>query len=388
MRLTKEELDAVKKQYGVDRLFSWSMINTYMTSSYEYYLKYIKREAEDKKDSAYAPLGGLCHDQLEKYYSNEIKYGDMLTNFEDGWDVNIDLLDLKFNRSSDEQNESIKNKYKKDIEHFFRHHQPLFTYDVQVEQFSLTMIHGHAFQGYVDAILKSKDGNYKIVDWKTSTIYQGETAKDKAGQLVIYAIGLMQKGIPIEKISIGWNFLKYVTVTYPLKNGKTKVRNIERSKICSTLTSNIRSWMKDLGYDNDDEIDYYLSKFAEKNDFRVLPEDVQDLYDVNDCYVWVDLTKEFVREWAEKISKVLEEIEDAENRYYSTYNEHVFDDTEESIEKNSYYLSNLCGYSINLHKPYRAWLRKKEEGTDIWGNSPQDKQNKEEQFDLSWLDKI
>ena len=54
------------KKEGCDRIWSWSKINTYMISPYEYYLKYILKEKEDKKDCIYATTGGIAHDILEK----------------------------------------------------------------------------------------------------------------------------------------------------------------------------------------------------------------------------------------------------------------------------------------------------------------------------------
>ncbi len=49
-------------------------------------------------------------------------------------------------------------------------------------------------------VIKDKDGNYNILDWKTSSIYKGEKALNECGQLVVYAIGLHQMGVPFEKI--------------------------------------------------------------------------------------------------------------------------------------------------------------------------------------------
>ena len=50
-RLTGEQLEALIKKEGVDRIWSWSKINCFHTSPYEYYLKYIKKAKEDRADS-------------------------------------------------------------------------------------------------------------------------------------------------------------------------------------------------------------------------------------------------------------------------------------------------------------------------------------------------
>ena len=80
-RLSYEEIENIKKKYDVDRLWSWSRMNTYMTSKFEYLLKYILKSKEDRCDSCYTTLGTICHDTLEKFYEGKIKYEDMIDNY-------------------------------------------------------------------------------------------------------------------------------------------------------------------------------------------------------------------------------------------------------------------------------------------------------------------
>ena len=84
MRLTSEQLQEVMKKYGVNELYSWSKINCFMTSPYEYLLKYILHKNEDVDNCAYAPMGGICHSIIERLYENQITYQDMVEEFEDG----------------------------------------------------------------------------------------------------------------------------------------------------------------------------------------------------------------------------------------------------------------------------------------------------------------
>ena len=72
--MTQEELEAIKKKHNVQRLWSWSRMNTYMTSKFEYLLKYILKSKEDRCDSSYVTLGTICHDTLDKFYEGEIEY--------------------------------------------------------------------------------------------------------------------------------------------------------------------------------------------------------------------------------------------------------------------------------------------------------------------------
>ena len=205
MRKTDEELKVIMQQNNVSKLWSWSKINTYHTSHYEYCLKYILKKEEDRQDCIYAPVGGMCHDIIEKFYTNQIKYKDMDEFFEDAW-LTADISGLKFDRNDTEKNRNISSKYYKNLKHFFSNHIKI-PYELVTEQFIAIKIGNNLFQGYIDAIYKDDNNEYHILDWKTSTIYKNEKALNEAGQLTIYAIGLHQMGIPYEKIHIGWNFL-------------------------------------------------------------------------------------------------------------------------------------------------------------------------------------
>lgn len=401
MRLTSEQLQEVMKRYGVDRLYSWSKVNCFMTSPYEYLLKYILHKKEDVDNCAYAPMGGICHSIIERLYENQITYQDMIEEFEDGWTTAIEIADLKFDRNDVVKNDNIKEKYKENLYHFFKTHNRIQS-NVAIEKFVTAKIDEWVLQGYVDAIYKDDDGCYNIIDWKTSTKYSGKTAEEKCGQLVVYAIGLNQQGIPMDKIKICWNFLKYVSIQYQQKNGAVKTREVERCKIGESLQSNAKMWLKASGYD----VDEYLKLLLDTNSIECLPNDVKEKYVISDCYVYVPLTDKLIDKWTTEISTTLKDIMLREEDYKETENDKVFWDTEESVKAQSYYFSTLCAYSPNLHLPYKAYLDKMEaakNGEDTFGGIgtecddmeilQKDKTNKGkhqniEEVDLSWLDNI
>ncbi len=418
MRLTKEELEQVKKDFNVDKLWSWSKVNTFITSPYEYYLKYIVHAKEDRQDCSYATLGSICHSVLEDFYSGKIKYEEMLDVFEDGWLTAIDIVDLKFDRNDETRNQSIGTKYKNNLLHFFEHHsiidhisfenendrpKEVLEYkdgQLELEQFITVNINGNIFQGYIDVLYKDYDGVYNIIDWKTSTQYKGKKAEDEAGQLVIYAIGLHQLGIPWDKIRICWNFLKYVTIKFEQANGTVKYRDVERCKIGESLQANAKMWLKKLGYA--DKVDDYLKQLLDKNDIEVLPDEVQAKYLISDCYTYVDLTESLINRWIDTVTTSIKDIELREQDYAESKNDKLFWDTEESVKAESYYFATLCSYSPSLHLPYKKYLEKLETATNATDtfsgigtliNSINSKDDKpicqtSENIDLSWLDEI
>lgn len=394
MRKTNEELNKILKQEGCSRWWSWSKINCFHTSPYEYYLKYIKKVKEDRANSIYVTTGGLAHNILEKFYTNEIPYEKMLNEFEDGWMVAVDIADLKFDRTDEEKNTKIKDKYYENLIHFFNNHTILSNKPI-IEQFIKIKIDNNLFQGYIDCAFKDNEGNIHIVDFKTSSIYKGAKAENECGQLVLYAIGLNQQGVPMDKIKICWNFLKYVSIQYEQKNGVIKTRETERYKIGESLQSNAKTWLKHFGYEPDD----YLKELLDTNDISCLPDEVKEKYVISDCYVYVNLTNKLINKWIEHVSTIIKDIKLREKDYEETNSDTCFWDADESVKEQSYYFANLCGFSRALHKPYDKFCKKLEDaqnGTDLFNgllnNNTISSSSKviknNDEIDLSWLENL
>lgn len=395
-RLTSEQLQDLMKKEGVDKLWSWSKINCFHTSPYEYYLKYIKKAKEDRANSIYVTTGGIAHDILEKLYTNQITYSEMAEQFEDGWMVAAEIADLKFDRSDEERNAKIKDKYYENLVHFFNNHTKLENKPI-IEQFVKVNIGGNLIQGYIDIAFKDDDGCITIQDWKTSSIYKGAKAENESGQLVLYAIAINQQGVPMDKIKIRWNFLKYVSIQYQQKNKEIKTREVERCKIGESLQSNAKTWLKHFGYEPDE----YLKEMIDTNSIACLPEEVREKYVISDCYVYIDLTNKLIDKWTEYVITTIKDIELREADYTETHSDACFYDTDESVKEQSYYFANLCGYSRNLHKPYDEYCKRLEaaqRGEDLFAgvgsndnvvsSSSNVINNKNDELDLSWLDSI
>lgn len=378
-RKTKEELNSIQNKFNVDRLWSWSRYNCYKNSTYEYFLKYVKRE-KPTRESIYAVMGGLTHDILEKFYKGKITYEDMIDEYNNAL-LKVNLMNLKYNRSDEQQNEKIAKKYEACLEHFFKHHIPIREKLVS-EGFLLIEVGKYMFQGYFDLIYKDKDGNFVIVDWKTSTIYTGKKIDKEKGQLVLYAEALRQKGIPLNKIKIKWNFMKYLSITYPQKNGKTRTTHAERHSWVRKIKNNAKMWLKDLKKYTDKEIRDMLNYSLEFNTIENLPKEIQDKYIFSDCYVEVPFTEKDIKELKQDIIKTLDEIVVKEKEYQKIKDDMIFD--EKIKDDQSYYFANLCCYNAKQHKPYGRYLDKQEQ----FINDMYKTDKNEEDDDMSWMREI
>jgi hypothetical protein len=370
-RKTNEELEAIKKKYNVSQLWSFSRYNTYKTDPYTYYLKYIKKIPEDRNDSAYAPSGALIHEIIENLYQGKITYEQMIEEYENGL-FNLNLAELKYDRSDEDKNKKIADKYEYCIKHFFKNHIPIKK-KVDIERFVLINLNVALFQGYIDA-LYHEDGIYKILDWKSSTIYTGDKIIKEGKQLILYAEALRQLGIPLDKIKAYWNFLKYVTVESPQANGKMATRNIERNEIGNKLASSIKMWLKKSKYEEAD-IESYLSTVSLTNSIDCLPEEVKSKYIIKDCLVEVPLSEKIINDLKKEITQTIIEISKKEMEYAKTQDDEVW--YEEVNDKNSYFFTVLSSYSTKHHRPFREYM----ENRELFIN----KESENEDDDLNWL---
>lgn len=403
MRLTQDQLRAIMEKEGCVRLWSWSKWNCFHNSKYEYYLKYIRHLAEDRDNSIYTTTGGLAHDVLEKFYTGEIPYEQMTEYFEDGWITAFDIAELKFDRNDEAHNQAIAGNYHDNLTHFFQHHVPVKG-KIAIERFVKIVLEDQLFQGYIDACYKDDDGNIHIVDFKTSSIYTGKKAEKESGQLILYTMGIMQQGIPLDKIRAEWNFLKYCSIQYEQANGQVKTRIVERSKIGESLQANAKTWLKKLGFA--DRLDEYSKALLDANDISVLPELVQKKYAFSDAVVGIELSGKIIEQWRTVILTQIRDILLRESDYFSMKKKGIdeltcskqFWDSEEEVRAQSYYYSTLCGYSPSLLLPYKEYLDKLErqkQGEDLFnGLSGANEINSNKvtisdgEVDLSWLDNI
>jgi len=376
MRKTPKQLEEIKKKYRVEQLYSWSKYNTYKNSIYEYFLKYIKKVKEDRNDGIYGISGNACHEILENLYGKKLNYEDMITSYENSL-FEFNIAELKYDRTDEEKNKKIADKYEYCLRHFFQNHQ-IINKKVDIERFILIQIGKFLFQGYIDFIFK--DGSdFIIQDWKTSSIYTGKKIDKEKGQLVLYAEGLRQLGVPIENIKIRWCFLKYITVEIQQANGKIISRNISRHEIGVSLKTNAKMWLKKEQCYSEEEIESYLDMMELNNSIDCLPKNVRLKYKVSDCYVYIPFNQGEIDNLKEDIINTLIEINKKEIEYLKTKDENIW--YEEITDEKSYYFANLSGYSANLHKPYADYL----EGLKMFHTNNEEDSDSE---DMSWLDEI
>ena len=374
-RLSKNKLNEIKKQYGVETIYSFSRYNSYLTDPYSYLLTYIKHVPQIENGSIYSKSGTMCHEILQDFLEGKIKYDDMIDKYEEGlFELNND--GYVYSKNDKNMNDNIANKYENSIRHFFMNYKPL---DCKwlIEKPILIKVGRFIFIGYIDMITKIGD-TYIIEDIKTSTIYTGEKKKKESAQLLLYSLGVSQKfNVPLDKIKARWNFIKYTSVEIDLKTidkntkkNKIKTKDCVRSQWVKEVSGDVRKWLKTEGYD-ELEIEDILQNCIRDNSLDSVP-NIKHHFRLSDCYVDIDLSQENIDELTGKIIKTLTEVEDktettkeyleivnnSDDDEEIKYFEKLIDDMWWSkVDKSSeYYYWNLCNYDKSVHKPWKQYL--------------------------------
>lgn len=284
-----------KDKYGEKfPIWSYSKVSGIRACVWEYYLGRIKKMKGDS--NIYSILGTSAHDILEGLYNDEIKYENMVDKFESDY-LEVQMSDYKFS-NDDERHEKMAEEYHDDICDFFQTHK-VIPHKVLTERLVWIDVNGNVFLGYVDGMFKDSEGFYHIVDWKTSTLYKGEQVYEHQKQLLLYALSLNQLGIPIDKIKICWNFLKYtnvnfahmISVTYTETTPKetkekttTCLRSEWVSKVKTQLKKDIISNYEKHGLEvpKAKDLKAMIDECIDTNSLSTLPKEVQDLYVLSD----------------------------------------------------------------------------------------------------------
>ncbi len=405
-RFNKEQLELIKEKMGVEQLWSFSKVSTYDTCSWLYYLKYILK-IRVKGDNCYTWWGTAGHDIIQGLYDGEHKHEEMIDKLEAKvLEYNL-LTDPKLKFPS--ENEYVN--YIANLRHYFKNVVPV-PYKVINEKPVLAVFEGdekYVFSGYLDSEYVDDDGYLVILDYKTSSMsgFTGAKLLEKSRQLMIYALGISTFGrmidgklqkLPLNKIKIRYDMMKYMNVSYIQKNGEEKVTKAERRLWVAKIATPLRKNLEDVGKEIEkinkdiaklekkikmkktteeealaysDEIAVLLGKEAELSEYNYnvieinemveeamnsnnldnMPKFIQDKYTLSDCYIDIELNDEIIKDFKSDLVATLNkivELSKKENKQLAF--------TRGKIENSdSYYCVNLCDMKdhCDFYKSYK-----------------------------------
>ena len=325
-------------------VYSISRLDTINNCLYEAYRTYVLKDKGD--NNIYAIMGGKIHDVLQGITENKNTEADLLPAMKSELE-DMEIMNLDFPKGRD-GGESIRKRWIADMTHFCNTYKAP-TGQLKAEEFILYKSpNGNYLQGYIDLQRIRKDSSIDIYDYKTSSLYKGETLKEHARQLIVYALGKRQEGCVVRSAS--WIFLKYVEVRYiGKKTSRSKKlteisKVIERCNIGRELEDSVASKLEASGIvDFDQQI--ILDEFKRTNSFECIPEEIRNQYKVLPYVLSVDLTDENIEETEHYIDSTIdkwEALSGIELDYPSRNFTKVSKAGKESPD--IFYCTNLCGH--------------------------------------------
>lgn len=197
-------------------------------------------------DNIYTYLGTIAHDLIERLYREEITNEQALKEWEDKF-KNMDYVFVPYENALNEKtrvemkekNDKYSESYYNSIYHYFKNfkksnHKKFIQEEMTILDFGKFFkskpYNNFMFNGKIDFIGANVDNKtIDIIDYKTSTLYQGEKKQLHSYQLILYAMSLESLGYTIG--NIGWDFLKYAKKIKKFKNGSMNETIVKRTDL-------------------------------------------------------------------------------------------------------------------------------------------------------------
>ena len=144
--------------------WSFSRVNSFNTCPYAWYLNYIEKNKDE--GSAFAEVGTLVHETLEKYAKGELSLFDISDYYEEHFN---DVVQHDFPPGKVD----LRQKYYDDcLEYLNDINLPLDDYEILgVEKEVKFLVGNYMFVGYIDLLLRSKKtGKITILDHKSANL--------------------------------------------------------------------------------------------------------------------------------------------------------------------------------------------------------------------------
>lgn len=310
-------------------VYSISRLNTVDECGLEYWNSYIKHLPS--KQNIYTFAGSTIHSCLESLQNG------ININMEEELEkmlLNSDTLDIHF------PTEQIGEKWIKNMKSFANSYVLPHYKNVETEKPFLFTINNICLQGIIDLVIFNEDKTIDIIDYKTSSKFSKNDLIIKGRQLILYGLGMEQLGYKVNRVA--WNMLKYVEISYKLKNGKTRSTIAERGFILDKLKSDITKRLKDSKEYEEFDIEIMVEKAIQLNSFSELPKWIEDCYEIKDYILEYNFSIDNQEDTKKFITAKVNEIERFQD-------DESWWEPKEITKYTSFYCENLCGQRDNCY---------------------------------------
>lgn len=168
-----------------DTVWSFSRLNAFYTCPHMWKLSYI--DCEKGTNNAFADYGTFVHSLLEKYAKGEAEIFELSSLYEEGFNKAVP--------SPFPPNKYVvlrDSYYNAGLEYFLNFEGFGDFEIIEVEKELSFKVGEHKMTGFIDLLLKDKDGNLHIFDHKSSTVKSknSDKAKEYLKQMYLYSIAI------------------------------------------------------------------------------------------------------------------------------------------------------------------------------------------------------
>ena len=200
-------------------IYSHSRISTYENCPLRYKFQYIDKVDVEERQSIEAFLGSRVHEAIQKIYRDlncgkENSLDEVIAFFRSEWEktrspsifiVKKDLTAADFRNVGETCIAGYYNRNKP-----FRDGKTIgierrVAVDLDAEG-------RYPIQGYIDRLVRIRDGVYEIHDYKTSGQFPTQEEMDTDRQLAIYQMAIQTEWADVEDVTLVWHYLRHDAV--------------------------------------------------------------------------------------------------------------------------------------------------------------------------------
>lgn len=195
-------------------IYSHSRLSSFEDCPRKFHYRYVLKLATDT-ESIEAFVGKRVHEVLERLYRFTAEgrvpsLARVLERFGLWWDEHFDARRVRVVRD-ELDSEHYRRLGERCLSHYYRRHYPFDADEtLAVEErvvFSLDDSGSYRMQGFIDRVVRARDGTLEIHDYKTSARVPRQERLDRDRQLALYQLGLSERYGRHETVRLVWHYL-------------------------------------------------------------------------------------------------------------------------------------------------------------------------------------
>jgi putative RecB family exonuclease len=200
----------------VSQIFSHSRLSSFEDCPRKFQYRYVLR-LPSETEGIEGFMGRRVHEVLERLYRYTAEgripaLARVLQRFALWWDEHFDPERVTIVREGLDA-EHYRRLGERCLTHYYRRHYPFDADEtLAVEErvlFALDGSHQYRIQGFVDRVVRARDGSLEIHDYKTSARVPSQARLDADRQLALYQLGLAERYAAGRPVRLVWHYLAH-----------------------------------------------------------------------------------------------------------------------------------------------------------------------------------